>query len=408
MDYEHLTSDTQIISKELAEMSGCLYSIVKNQLRDGVTKIIIEDGAVMVGWELLRDCTEITSVTIPNSVKVIADGAFEGCTSLAEITIPDTVSDFGKNPFKDTPWRESHTEDFFIAGDGVLLEYQGTDEIVVIPNSVKKIGCLAFMLNNTITSVVIPDSVTEISENAFTMCENLEDITIPSSVTKIITVPIKGCFYKTPWFENCKEDFLIVGDGILLKYSGSDTKVIIPDTVKKISMGAFEQAEQVEEICAGDSVEYIEGYAFRQTEWFKKHTGDFVIAGGILVDYRGSDENVVIPDNVRGIGECAFAQKPVKNVTIPDSVTFIGNFAFGECSALKSVLIPNSVEFIGTAAFQCCDSLESVIIPESVKKIGEVAFSYCDNLNDVSILGTDVKIGMKAFIKKEQCVMPNA
>ena len=407
MNYEQLPSDTQIIPKELAEMSGCLFGIVKNQLREGVTKIIIEDGAEMVGWELLRDCTEITSVTIPDSVKIIADGAFHGCTSLAEINIPDTVTDFGRYPFSKTPWYESHTEDFFIVGDGVLLTYQGNEENVIVPHGVKKIGCFAFMMNNYISSVALPDTVTYIADHAFTMCENLEEITIPPSVTTIITTPIKGCFSGTPWFENSKEEFLTVGDGILLKYSGNDTTVIIPDNVKRISMGAFETAPQVEEISFGRNTEYIEGYDFRQTEWFKNYAGDFVIAGNILIDYRGNDENVIIPDNVKGIGECAIAQKPVKNVTIPDGVTFIGNFAFGECTSLESIVIPNSVKTIGNSAFQCCEKLESIVIPESVREIGEAAFSYCDNLNNVSILGNDVKIGMKAFIKKEQCVMPN-
>ena len=407
MDIITLSADTVLIPKELAEMSGCLYDVVKNQLREGITKIIIEDGAEMVGWELLRDCTEITSVTIPESVRVIADGAFQGCTSLTEINIPDTVTDFGSYPFSKTPWYESHTEDFFIAGDGVLLTYQGAEENVIVPHGVKKIGCFAFMMNNYISSVVLPDTVTYIADHAFTMCKNLEEIIIPPSVTTILTTPVKGCFEQTPWFENGKEEFLTVGDGILLKYCGNDTKAVIPDNVKRISMGAFETAPQVKEIVFGKNTEYIEGYAFRQTEWFKNHTGDFVIAGDILIDYRGSDENVIIPDNVRGIGECAFAQKAVKNVTIPHGVTFIGNFAFGECTALESIVIPNSVKTIGNSAFQCCEKLESVVIPESVSEIGEVAFSYCDNLNNVSILGTDVKIGMKAFIKKEQCMMPN-
>ena len=47
------------------------------------------------------NCSNLTSVTIPNSVKSIGKMAFAGCTSLTSITIPNSVETFGTNVFQD-------------------------------------------------------------------------------------------------------------------------------------------------------------------------------------------------------------------------------------------------------------------------------------------------------------------
>ena len=52
---------------------------------------------------------------------------------------------------------------------------------------------------------------------------------------------------------------------------------------------------------------------------------DFVIENGVLVKYTGTDENVIIPNGVKKIADCAFIyNKTVKTVVIPDGVEVIG------------------------------------------------------------------------------------
>ena len=142
-------------------------------------------------------------------------------------------------------------------------------------------------------------------------------------------------------------------------------------------------------------------------------SGDYIIddwkiyiseEGNISIkDYKGSSENVEIPDNFDGfpvvsIGEKAFQNKgSLVSVTIPDSVTLIGGYAFNSCSKLKSVVIGKSVETISERAFDNCESLEKIVIPDSVKKIKEYAFCLCVNLTSVDFGNSLEKIENNAF-----------
>ena len=121
-----------------------------------------------------------------------------------------------------------------------------------------------------------------------------------------------------------------------------------------------------------------------------------------IKEYKGSSENVAIPDNFDGfpvvsIGEKAFQEKDVVSVTIPDSVTLIDYSAFNSCSKLKSVVIGKSVETISESAFSYCKSLEKIVIPDSVKIIRESAFYGCENLTSVDFGNSLVIIEMQAF-----------
>ena len=87
---------------------------------------------------------------------------------------------------------------------------------------------------------------------------------------------------------------------------------------------------------------------------------DFVIKNGILVDYKGRDANVVIPDDgsVTSLGDMCFTWcASLKSITIPDSVTSLGDRCFGDCSSLTSITIPDSVTSLGDECFDACVNL---------------------------------------------------
>lgn len=135
-----------------------------------------------------------------------------------------------------------------------------------ISEKIKEIGRLSFAQSG-LQSIEIPSNVTTIDYGAFYGCQDLKEVTIPDSVTSIGT----KAFADTPWLNNWlngtskggEDDFLIVGDHILLAYRGNSAKVEIPEGVKQIGSEAFKDHQELTQITIPDSVSKIGADAFR-------------------------------------------------------------------------------------------------------------------------------------------------
>lgn len=147
---------------------------------------------------------------------------------------------------------------------------------------------------------------------------------------------------------------------------------------------------------------------------------EFDKSGKILLNYKGSGGDVVIPQGITEIGNYAFNiyGSNVTSVTIPKNVVWlgksafsscsnlreatisqgvIGEFCFSGCSSLQNVTLLPGVTEIGKYAFSSCYRLQTIDIPQGVTSIEEEAFSYCNRLRSVSTPKSLSYIGRFAF-----------
>ena len=133
-------------------IGGCVFSASTN-----LTAVTIPDTVTIMGYELFKGCTSLTNISIPSGVTKIDTNMFEGCSALTTVSIPGA-----RSIESDVFWNCSSLQD------------------ITIPSGVTKIGTTAFRGCASLTSIVIPSSVASIGYGAFSYCGSLASITVES------------------------------------------------------------------------------------------------------------------------------------------------------------------------------------------------------------------------------------
>lgn len=112
----------------------------------------------------------------------------------------------------------------------------------------------------------------------------------------------------------------------------------------------------------------------------------FIILNGVLTNYNGFESNVIVPNNVKIIGEEAFyGNKNIISVKLPDTIKKIERCAFMHCQSLKNINLPEGLTDIGGMSFCCCLSLETITLPKTVNHIDACAFDSCYSIRNIEI-----------------------
>jgi len=302
-----------------------------------------------IAYQSFRDCSGLTSITIPNKVTNIGVSAFYGCTSLTSVTIPSSVTSIGSEAFY---------------------------------------GC------SSLTSVVIGDGVTTIGGSAFAFCSSLTSINIPNSVTNIVNTA----------FQYCSDLTSIKVEGGNSKYDSRDNcnaiietasnkliagcqNTIISNSVTSIGKNAFQGCMGLTSIAIPNSVTNIGQSAFFDCN---NLTSVYItdLTAWCNIKFESNNSNPF--SNSHSTFHLYLNGAEIKNLIIPNDVASIGNYTFWACKGLTSVTIPNSVTSIGNETFRFCFYLTSIIIPNSVTSIGNYAFGDCDSRLDVYCFAEEI------------------
>ncbi len=159
-----------------------------------LTSIIIPESVTSFGSYAFRDCSSLTSITIPENVTEIGNSAFKDCTTLASITIPESVTSIRSSAFQNCSSLTSITIPNRVSTIFSYTFYNCSGlTSVTIPNSVSTIGGRAFEGCRRLTSITIPEGVSTIGNSAFQNCSGLTSVTIPENVTEIGNSVFLGC-----------------------------------------------------------------------------------------------------------------------------------------------------------------------------------------------------------------------
>ena len=181
-----ITNSDKYVSIDLSGSTFTSIGLLSFSNCSNLTSIIIPNSVITIGNSAFVDCSNLTSVNIPNSVTIIDYLAFSRCSSLTSVTIPDSVTKMG---------------------DRVFAECTNLTSIT-IPDSVTSIGAGAFNVCTSLTSIILPNRITIIN-GTFYNCTSLISITIPNSVTSI-----------SAWsFSNCSLTSIIIGADVILDIS---------------------------------------------------------------------------------------------------------------------------------------------------------------------------------------------
>ena len=349
---------------------------------------------VCIGSSAFKNNTNLTSVTIPDTVTTIENRAFSGCSNIKKLTLGKNVSEIGMHAFQ----RNIGLTTLTIPDSVTFIDtgaFGGCSKLreISIGKSVSRMGGAVFASSPQLRKVTIAEGTTVIGPDAFTGCYLLDSIKIPNTVTEIGSNAFYGCTgLKSVTLGNSVKT---IGYYAFSK-DKNITSLNIPDSVELIEKAAFKDCTNLATLSIGGGVNKMEKNVFQNCTSLNKVTigrGTTVI-GDYAFDNCGVLKSVSIPDTLKKIGYYAFKNcSSLTSVVIPDSVNSIASLAFADCSSLTTATIGNSVSNMGGEVFSGCSSLAKVKIGDGTFSISTGMFKNCKSLTDIEIPESVVQIG---------------
>lgn len=383
-----------------------LTAIGKSAFKDcsNITTVKIAEtvDSIFIGEQSFMNCTNLTSINTAQTVLIIESETFRGCTALRTFNHSGNIT-MGSFSFADctslelvsiekldslnngtfmncTKLSECYLPNITIIGDYAYKKCQSIS-VYNIPNSVKIIGESAFESCTSLTSMIIPNNVTKLGLNAFNYCTSLTSVSIGAGLTYL------------PWiFNGCT--------------NLSDIR--IEDATRTLTFGYTGEYDpsvpaSYDSECYEMTASMFKGFNLKNV----------YIGRNITIEkYCRYIQRKVSYGNAYYTAYYCIAQPPfsesnMTSLTIGHLVTTLNmnlkttygwNGAFQNCTSLENVTIHSTATLIPENTFSGCSKLTSLEIPNTIKEIGANAFANCTNLKNLSLGSSLVSIGDYAFV----------
>ena len=328
-----------------------------------LTNVNIGNSVEDIGESSFRQCTALTSIVFPNSLKYLRGECFWG-SGLRSVTIPHNVSYIGDYAFMNC----SNLDTLYYNADSINIvgnisptatSYQaaafpGTLTYVEIGSNVRVIPGYAFEGKTLINSINIPNSVHKISQFAFNGCSGLTSLLLGNAIGTIENSAFNGC-------------------------SGLGS-ILLPEALVYVGSNAFSGCSNLTTLTVPANVKVFPQITGCTSLTTVNYNADSCSSSNIFKECR-SITTLNIGNNVRYVPQYfAYNDTLITSLIIPPSVKNIASYAFYGCKHIDTVALPDSLRTISTYAFANCARLSSLKIPASVKSIGSRAFNGCYRL----------------------------
>ena len=359
--------------------TGCFYKC------DKLTSIDIPEGVKQIDSRAFEKCSNITSITIPNTLVSIGERAFAECVALNDVKLSNQVEKIGDYAFFQCSELNAIDIPTSVKKIGTLAFGECDNLTNIYFNAEKcKAGKPVFSYTSEKANLHIGNIVMLIDDRIFENM-NIDEITIPNSVTKIgklafaNSTPLaqidlqtndaieidNSAFENTSW-DNSQNDKIVYINNVAYKYIGNDSPSIIKfkEGTTSIAANFMKDNKQLENVELPSSLLSIGCSAFENCTNLK---------------------SIYFPTNIRSISQRAFANcANIESVKLSSSISNIEDYAFENCSSISEIQMDNATCSIGVASFRNCSALQYAFIGNNITAIGDMAFSFCTNLKGIN------------------------
>ena len=265
--------------------------------------------------------------------------------------------------------------------DGVLEKYTGKDEIVRIPEGVRKIDTHAFSNCYSIQKLIYPGTLEYVQLFAYSNCRN---ITSAEFSPGIKTIPPHCCADLTELQNITIPEGVTLIDDSAFSNCEKLSCINLPSSITTIKTSAFKGCPNLKKIHISDLSSFMKIYF-----WSSDYRSYSLLDGERELFINGKlVEDIQIPDDLEETGHPLREYKFLRRVVIPASVKRISNEAFARCKNLREVVVLGNLEEIWHDAFWGCNDL-TLVLPDR-ETYGNFKQSWQKNFTTIHILNDPI------------------